>query len=121
MLILLIDDDDSVRSCLEMALLQLGYDCVPSAGGEEVFQLIQAHQFDLILTDVDMPVLSGTEIVARCTIHHPDIPIIVMSGKSMPATLSPDIPFLAKPFALTRLIDTIDKQNQVHEEIGGGG
>ena len=112
MRILLIDDDDSVRTCLQVMLQYLDYECVASAGGEEVFQLMQARSFDLVVTDVDMPFVSGIEIVTHCAVYHPGLPIIVMSGGSVPAALPPDTPFLVKPFALadfTRVVNKLTK------------
>ncbi len=111
MRILLIDDDDSLRSCLHDVLQHLDYECVASAGGEEVFALLQTHTFDLVITDVDMPHLSGTEIVAHCSLHYPDLPIIVISGNNAPA-LPPDTPFMGKPFSLAKLIDTAKRLTQ---------
>ena len=112
MRILLIDDDDSVRTCLQVMLQYLDYECVASAGGEEVFQLMQAQPFDLVVTDVDMPFVTGIEIVTRCAVYHPGLPIIVMSGGSVPTALPPDTPFLVKPFALadfTRVVNKLTK------------
>jgi len=112
--ILLIDDDDGVRSSLLNLFEYLDYTCTASAGGEEVFTLLADNQFDLVLTDVDMPHLSGTEIAAHCTLHYPTLPIIVMSGNSAPE-LSPDTPFLSKPFSLADLINTVTRLTQYAE------
>ncbi|MFT5091062.1 MAG: CheY-like chemotaxis protein [Candidatus Latescibacterota bacterium] len=114
MRILLIDDNDDVRSCLQSVLQQLDYECTASPGGEEVFALLANNCYDLVLTDVDMPYLSGTEIAAHCALHYPSLPIIVMSGSSAP-DLPPDTPFLGKPFSLTDLVNTVTRLTQYTE------
>lgn len=112
MRILLIDDDDAIRACLQDLFLHLDYECISSAGGEEVFALLADNQFDLVLTDIDMPHLHGTEIAAHCALHYPSLPVIAMSGGSAP-DLPPDTPFLEKPFALADLVNTVTRLTQV--------
>ncbi len=112
MRILLIDDDDDIRSCLEDVFLYLEYECIASAGGEEVFALLANNRLDLVLTDIDMPYLRGSEIAAHCALHYPNLPVIAMSGSSAPE-LPPDTPFLGKPFAIADLINTVTRLTQL--------
>jgi len=112
MRILLIDDDDAIRSCLEDLFIHLEYECISSAGGEEVFTLLANNHLDLVLTDIDMPHLRGSEIAAYCALHHPSLPVIAMSGGRTP-DLPPDTPFLQKPFAINDLINTVSRLTQL--------
>ncbi len=101
MRILLIEDNTVVRHCVQELLTYMGHDCHASAGGEEVYDLI-GRGFDAILTDLDMPDVTGFEILAFCAARQYELPVIVMSGRPDPA-LPPDTPFLRKPFTVQQL------------------
>ena len=101
MRILLIEDNTVVRDCVQELLAYMGHDCHASAGGEEVYDLISCG-FDAVLTDLDMPDVTGFEILAYSAAQQYDLPVIEMSGRPDPA-LPPDTPFLRKPFTVQQL------------------
>jgi PAS domain S-box-containing protein len=80
--ILLVEDDDLVRSYVERQLRSMGYSVVSARNGPEALeQLREQAPFDLLFTDVIMPGgLSGQELAARARAVHPDLPVLFTSG-----------------------------------------
>jgi CheY-like chemotaxis protein len=102
--ILLVDDQPSNLRLLELALHRAGYsDLVSTSDPREVVTLHQRNQFDLILLDLQMPRMSGFEVMAAL----PGVPMLVLSAD--PASLTPALEagaagFLAKPFVLAEVV-----------------
>jgi CheY-like chemotaxis protein len=78
--ILIIDDHDEFRRMLNRMLTQEGYDVVEASNGEEGIRHYREGQIDLVITDVFMPVMEGTETVIKLKEMDPDVKIIVVSG-----------------------------------------
>ena len=81
-LLLLVEDNDSVRSLAREALLRNGYRVIEARNGREALEVGAAHIQDLALlvTDVVMPVMGGRELAAQLTKWRPDLKIIFTSG-----------------------------------------
>ena len=96
-------------------LERLGYEVLEVSNGTDALALLQSTEqpIDLILTDVVMPGMSGMELVDRARQHHPDIPVLYMSGYApdLPAdsTDSDTCDFLAKPFKTKQLVSCIQR------------
>lgn len=78
--IILIEDDDSVRSLLKRALVSYGYCVREASNGKEGIALFNEKAADLIITDIIMPEKEGLEIIAEFRKSHPDFKIIAISG-----------------------------------------
>ncbi|MBU1699657.1 MAG: response regulator [Candidatus Eisenbacteria bacterium] len=78
--ILVVDDDNQVRSMLRLTLEREGYEIVEAADGFEAIQLFRENPFDLIITDIIMPGLEGFETIQRLRAESPDVKIIAISG-----------------------------------------
>jgi CheY-like chemotaxis protein len=63
--ILVVDDEESVRSSVQMLLEKAGYAVVTAAGGKECLQLLTKQQFDLVLLDIMMPEMAGNEVAEK--------------------------------------------------------
>ena len=109
--ILLVEDETSVRLMVGRMLRSIGSDVVPAADGREAWRLYATREraYDLVLSDVIMPILDGGELAARVLADNPDQAIILMSA--MPRqTLAeqlrplPDLPLLTKPFGVEQLV-----------------
>lgn len=78
--ILIIDDQEPVRIALAAALQMLGHEVRAAANGAEGLRLFAEDPADLVITDVQMPVKNGFEVLTTLRRDHPDVPVIVMSG-----------------------------------------
>ncbi|GEM_PF-3222596 len=103
------DDDASVRRVIFQLLAVLGHEVVTAANGLEGLDLFGAEdpQIDVILTDLQMPVMNGYEAVHHIRKLKPAARIICMSSHSGQA-LPPGTGFLPKPFSLTAIQDCVD-------------
>jgi two-component system, cell cycle response regulator CpdR len=80
--ILIAEDDEAVRALVARALLENGHDVVTAAdGGAALEALTREHgRFDLLLTDIKMPVMDGIALALAAARDHPDIAILLMTG-----------------------------------------
>jgi signal transduction histidine kinase/CheY-like chemotaxis protein len=83
--ILLVDDQEDVRTMTETMLKRLGYTVETAQNGLEALQLVRsrASDFDVILTDQNMPKMSGLELVNQVYPDFPHIPFVFLSGYSL--------------------------------------
>ena len=79
--ILVVDDDDVIRETLD-ELLSADYFCQTADTAEEALAKLQAQRFDVVLTDISMPGLSGMELLSRVVELYPGTPVIIISGHS---------------------------------------
>jgi DNA-binding response OmpR family regulator len=79
--ILLVDDDISFLTSLAEGLSDEPRFVISSAtNGKEAIELIDVKSFDLVITDIKMPLMGGFELVAYLGRHHPEVPVIVMTA-----------------------------------------
>lgn len=113
--ILIADDDAALRDICERALLGDGHHVtVVVDGGEALNQITANLNPDLLVADVDMPVLDGLALAEKVSALHPTLNILLISG--MPERLqaasqlkSTKISTLAKPFTLDALRSAVTK------------
>jgi DNA-binding NtrC family response regulator len=79
--ILIVDDDDVIRDTL-YELLSEKYLCQTAETAEEALARLKSDQFDVVLTDISMPGLSGLELLGQVLQHYPKTPVIIISGIS---------------------------------------
>lgn len=108
--IILAEDDSRIRGVTYELLEDLGYRVEACANGIEALESIaRAHRpFDLVLTDHDMPGLTGYELAQRIRAEHPGLRVVISSGwpkdSILPRLDSKDWPpFLPKPYTLRTL------------------
>jgi cyclic di-GMP phosphodiesterase len=79
--ILIVDDEDAIRSLFLEALEDLGYKCDVARNGLECLEKFQrANDYDVVLLDVQMPELNGIETLKKLKVHFPDLSIIMVSA-----------------------------------------
>jgi DNA-binding response OmpR family regulator len=106
--ILVVEDDDAIRSALVDALTGEGYEAECSSTGIRALRLLEQTSVDLVLVDVFMPTMTGPDMVRGMRRHGDDTPIIMMSAQ--PARSLPlGVKFLRKPFDLDRLFEAIEE------------
>jgi len=112
--ILLVDDDEMVRATAMEALLDAGYDVVVCANGGDALAAVEAadRPFDLLLTDVGLPGISGRELADRVLERQPDIRVLFITGYAENAQdrqsfLGEGMGMLPKPFNLKELLHAV--------------
>jgi DNA-binding response OmpR family regulator len=78
--ILVVDDEGAIRYSISKTLQRVGYQVSAAASGEEALELMNEQTFDVVLTDIRMPGLSGVELLARIKDRAPDAIVILMTG-----------------------------------------
>ena len=78
--VLIVDDERKMRRVLQILLEPLGLESVPSGSGEEALDLFRAEKFDLVLTDLKMPGMSGIELLSALRALDPDVPVVVLTA-----------------------------------------
>ena len=118
--ILFVEDEDSVRTFAVRALKKKGYDIISCNSSENALEHLEKDdKFDLLLTDMMLPGISGAELASIVKKRIPDIKIIIASGYSeemakQGISNSADFEFIAKPYSLGNLtkkvFDVLNKQ-----------
>jgi two-component system chemotaxis response regulator CheY len=111
--VLLMDDDETIREVVQMALVVRGYEVLTAPNGALALDLIRRHPPSLILLDMRMPVMDGWEFARRYRqMPGPHAPIIVLTAAVDPADRAQQVKadgFLAKPFSLKELRALVDR------------
>jgi DNA-binding NtrC family response regulator len=107
--ILLVEDDPQVRSLTRTMLARLGYRVLEAESADEALSITSKYEgpLDLVLTDLVMPRMSGTDLVRQMQTARPAIRVLYMSGYTdygviNQAILTADTPFIQKPFTSPR-------------------
>lgn len=103
--VLLVDDEPAVRDLLAHCLELEGFESVVAATGREALDALEKapRSFDAVVTDLNLPDLRGTDIVAMVRRVDPSCGAVLMSGAAFPTGEAPDamsMPTLMKPFSL---------------------
>ena len=97
--VLLVDDNELVRSSTREMLIDMGYEVVDVDRAESALSMIEAGERpDILITDHIMPGMTGVELALRLRADHPEIALLIMSGYEGIDLIAPDIPRLSKPF-----------------------
>jgi len=89
--ILIVDDDEDIRSTVSALLAQQDYEVLVAADGFEALALMQGAVPDLVISDLKMPNMSGFELLGIVRKRFPSIVVIAMSGEFRPVTAPPDL------------------------------
>jgi CheY-like chemotaxis protein len=108
--ILIVDDDETVRDLIVIALKRLGYTVLEAANGMEAMAKFRQYRPDMIITDMVMPDRDGIETIMDLRREGSKIPIIAISGNSTRTALYLNmaqqlgaLQVLSKPFTLEQL------------------
>jgi FixJ family two-component response regulator len=110
----IVDDDESMRCAVKSLVTALGFDVCTFASAEEFLRSPRLNDTDCLITDLQMPGLSGIELQKSLLAQHRHIPIIFMTAfpEERMRTRALDagaLGFLSKPFESQMLITLIDK------------
>lgn len=103
--ILITEDEDSLRSFVARALRMDGHETLEAADGADGLEKLGKGHFDLLLSDIRMPVMDGIELAHRASAQYPDLKILLMTGYAEQRERADDlmekvVDVVSKPFAL---------------------
>jgi CheY-like chemotaxis protein len=114
--ILVVEDADDLREITALILTRDGYRVITASNGPEALEVMKNREarFDLLLTDVVMPLMQGRELAERIAAMQPDIRILYMSGYAQPilglgGTLDEGVLLLEKPFTEPALLAKVEE------------
>jgi len=110
--VLVVDDDAMLRDLLCKMFASIGLKAVPAENGREAYELTQIGVFDLLVTDLQMPVMDGWTLIKKLRRHSRQLPVVIITGQSPEevAFMSSELPdciFLHKPFTLKQLTEAV--------------
>ena len=80
--ILIIDDDSNIRLLYKHELIQEGYNVVTAASADEALEQLAANEYQIAVLDIEMPDMSGLELLGKIREISPDTPVILNSAYS---------------------------------------
>lgn len=111
--ILVVEDNESIRSVVSKMLSRLGYDVSSVDSGENGLSVFLRNKFDLVLSDYDMPGMDGVALACSIKQYSPGIPVVIMTGGGRVNVISRKInavdEVIERPFTLDVLDRTIQK------------
>jgi two-component system OmpR family response regulator len=108
---LLVDDDPRVRQLFNDCLTRFGHEVHAVENGATALARLETEHYDVVLTDLLMPGMSGLEVAEMVRALHPALPIIVAtgsaSGQDRQRLQDQGVALLRKPFPLAKLAETV--------------
>jgi DNA-binding response OmpR family regulator len=112
--ILVADDETSIRSLIRAVLLHAGYRVDTAPDGALAWAALQAEPYDLLITDYDMPILTGIDLIRKLRAARIGLPVIMVTG-TLPLSELAENPSLQlaaaleKPFDVDELLEAVGK------------
>ena len=109
--ILVVEDEEALRACLRMMLELEGHRVTEACNGAEGLNLFKIGEFDLVITDFEMPVMQGNQLAVGLKLLAPSVPILMVtgSGKALRDAGNPVDALLSKPFKPADLRSAVAK------------
>lgn len=114
--LLIVDDEDSLRTSLSLVLGQAGYDVRSAENGFSALSEIRKAVPDILISDLNMPGMSGFELLSVVRRRFPAIPVIAMSGAFLGSIIPDGVPadaFYQKGNGLDHLLKTLKTLSQM--------
>jgi two-component system, cell cycle sensor histidine kinase and response regulator CckA len=112
LLVLVVDDDQAGRDFVDRVLREAGYRTTVAGSGPEAIELASKEPIDLLLTDVNMPQMTGDELARRLRHDEPSLKVLYLTGFSdqlfnEKTTLWQDEAYLEKPCTIAGLLQAV--------------
>lgn len=112
--ILVVDDEESLRTVLSSELVSEGYDVGTAADGDDAITELQKKSYDLLLLDIKMPRVNGFEVLRFVKDKHPHTRVIMLTGfadlkNAIESKKLGAEDFVSKPYDLVDLLTTIER------------
>jgi two-component system, cell cycle sensor histidine kinase and response regulator CckA len=109
--ILLVDDSEDFREVTSAVLEKAGYTVLEAQSGSDATEILEQHAgaIQLLITDSQMPGMTGPQLIERTALKYPLIRLLCMSGQPRDAELMASVPFLQKPFDRMTLLAIVQE------------
>lgn len=112
--ILVVDDEEALRTVLSTELASEGYEVSTAADGGEAIDLVKDNNYDLVLLDIKMPNVDGFEVLKYVKGNKPDVKVIMLTGfadlkNAIESKRLGAEDFVSKPYDLVDLLTTIER------------
>ena len=110
--ILIVDDEPHVRKVISRSLTKLGYECAMADSGEEALDVLSEREFDLLISDIMMPGMSGLDLLQVVRQQFPDMAVIMVTAVDERATAIRSLElgaygYMIKPFDNNELVISV--------------
>ncbi|MFH1217481.1 MAG: sigma-54 dependent transcriptional regulator [Pseudomonadota bacterium] len=111
--ILVVDDELSMREFLKILLEKEGHQAIVAQDGEKALEIIDGHEFDLVISDIRMPGMGGLELIEHVKKKQPDLPFVMITAFASPedavqAMKHGAYDYITKPFKLDEIKSIIN-------------
>jgi len=112
--VLIVEDEGRLREMLTRAVREMGFSPMPAATGETALKAAEQRAFDILILDLNLPGISGLEMLERLRQQQPDVQVIVLTGfgdleAARKAIHLDVVDFLTKPCALGTIEQALDR------------
>jgi two-component system cell cycle response regulator CpdR len=117
--VLIVDDEESMRMLVARAIAMDGHETVTAEDGAEAIEILNGGQgrFDLLLTDIQMPVMDGIALALAATRDFPDLTILLMTGYAEQRERASGLNAIAHD-VITKPFSVADIRTAVAEALG---
>jgi CheY-like chemotaxis protein len=121
LMVLIVDDDEAVLTFVDRVLNEAGYQTMTASNGPDALELARKTPIDLLLTDVNMPRMTGDELARRLRHEEPALKVLYLTGYSDQLfkeknTLWQDEAYLEKPCTIAGLLEAVSLITVGHVE-----
>jgi two-component system response regulator PilR (NtrC family) len=112
--ILVVDDEDALRTVLSSELINEGYEVRSAADGDEAISELEKNVYDMVLLDIKMPRMNGFEVLKHLKQKHPKTRVVMLTGfadlkNAIESKKLGADDFVSKPYDLVDLLTTIER------------
>lgn len=114
--ILLVEDDEAVRKVYVRVLIRGGFKVLTAANGLEACQVFEREPVDLVVSDINMPGMTGVELLKDLRMKDLDVPVILMTAKPEVESASEAVALGALRY-LTKPVDIVELERVAHKAV----
>ncbi len=117
--VLVVDDDAAVASSIQRVLKKAGYTVSLAGNGTSAVEAIRDRPFDVVLTDIQMPGMSGIDLLSIVRAYDLDVPVVLMTGSpsletALEALSLGALHYIVKPIGNDELVKAIERASKLH-------
>ncbi|TRZ44337.1 response regulator transcription factor [Robertkochia solimangrovi] len=117
--ILVVEDNPMIVKSLEFKLTRDGYNVTVAVDGREGLRLLEKEAFELVITDLMLPFVTGNELIEHIRKNNPELPVIVLSTSNQEETIIEAFEigvndFITKPFSPNELSLRVKRTLNIH-------